>query len=114
MTIRDGHLAGDNTVYPYNGDPQDGLTLPLKATQSSQISTEFVYRGSTIPPTNRITLPPSTKEDRTADAVDDRVKALHKMNTGEALEQAKTLWEACWTRSDPDHAMEANGNATAK
>ena len=35
MTIRDGLLVGDNTVSPYDGDPQDGLTLPLKATQSS-------------------------------------------------------------------------------
>jgi hypothetical protein len=45
MTIRDGLLVGDNTVAPYDGDPQDGLTLPLKATQSSQINAEFVYRG---------------------------------------------------------------------
>lgn len=92
MTIRDGLLVGDHTVSPYDGDPQDGLTLPLKATQSSQINAEFVYRGSTIQPTNHITLPASTKESRTADAVDDRVKAIH-MNPGEALEQARTLWD---------------------
>jgi hypothetical protein len=49
-TIRDGLLVGDNTVSPYDGDPQDGLSLPLKATQSSQINAEFVYRGSTIAP----------------------------------------------------------------
>ena len=40
MTIRDGLLVGDNTVSPYDGDPQDGLTLPLKATQSSQIKNQ--------------------------------------------------------------------------
>jgi hypothetical protein len=65
MSIRDGLLVGDNTVSPYDGDPHDGPTLPLKATQSSQINAEFVYRGSTIEPTNRITLPASTKESRT-------------------------------------------------
>ncbi|QCO98019.1 DUF4192 family protein [Arthrobacter sp. 24S4-2] len=69
MTIRDGLLVGDDTVSPYDGDPRDGLTLPLTATQSSQINAEFVYRGSTIEPTNRITLPASRKETRTADAM---------------------------------------------
>jgi hypothetical protein len=58
------------------------------------LNAEFVYRGSTIAPTNRITLPASTKEGRTADAVDDRVKAIHRMNAGEALEHARTLWDA--------------------
>jgi hypothetical protein len=93
MSIRDGLLVGDNTVSPYDGDPQDGLSLPLKATQSSQINAEFVYRGSTIAPTNHITLPASTKEGRTANAVDDRVKTIHTMNPSEALEQARTLWD---------------------
>ncbi len=93
MTIRDGLLVGDTTVSPYDGGPQDGLTLPLKATQSSQINAEFVYRGSTIAPTNRVTLPASTKEGRTANAVDDQVKSIHAMNPGEALEQARTLWD---------------------
>ena len=91
MTISDGLLVGDETVSQYDGDPQDGLTLPLKATQSSHINAEFVYRGSMIAPTNRITLPASTKEDRTVDAVDDRVKAIHRMNPGEALVHARTL-----------------------
>ena len=62
MTIRAGLLVGDNTVSQYDGNPQDGLTLPLAATQSSQINAEFVYRGSTIAPTNRTTLPASTKK----------------------------------------------------
>ncbi|MDQ0242408.1 hypothetical protein J2S94_004523 [Arthrobacter bambusae] len=99
MSIRDGLLVGDETVSQYDGDPQDGLTLPLKATQSSQINAEFVYRGSTIGPTDCITLPASTREGRTADAVDDRVKAIHMMNAGEAVEQARRSGTACWTRS---------------
>jgi len=105
MTISDGLLVGDETVSQYDGDPQDGLTLPLKATQSSHINAEFVYRGSTIAPTNHITLPASTKEGRTADAVDDRVKATHRMNAGEALEHARTLWDGMLdaSRSRPRH-----------
>ncbi|MBT2597931.1 hypothetical protein [Arthrobacter sp. ISL-72] len=93
MTIRDGLLVGDKTVSPYDGDPRDGMALPLTATKSSQINAEFVYRGNTIERTNRITLPASTKEGRTADAVDDRVKAIRGMNAGDTLEQARTLWE---------------------
>jgi hypothetical protein len=92
MSIRDGLLVRDKTVSQYDGDPQEGPTLPLKATQSSQINVEFVYRGSTIAPTKRITLPAPIKEGSTADAVDDHVKAIHRMNAGEALEQARTLW----------------------
>ncbi|WP_396020223.1 DUF4192 family protein [Arthrobacter sp. ISL-69] len=44
MTIRDGLLVGDETLSQYGGDPQDGMALPLTATQSSQINAEFVYR----------------------------------------------------------------------
>ena len=93
MTLRDGLLVGDTTVSPYDGDPRDNLTLPLSATQSSQINAEFVYRGSTIEPTNRITLPTSTKETRTAHAVDDQVKTILRMNGSEALEQGRALWD---------------------
>ncbi|MDP9696719.1 UNVERIFIED_ORG: hypothetical protein J2X79_004302 [Arthrobacter globiformis] len=91
MTIRDGLLVGDETVSQYDGGV-NGPSLPLAATQSSQINAEFVYRGSTIEPTNRITLPASTKETETADAVEDRVKALGNLKVGDALEQARTRW----------------------
>jgi hypothetical protein len=37
--------------------------------------------------------PAPTKEGRTADAVDDRVNTIHRMNVRDALEQARTLWE---------------------
>lgn len=51
-TVAD-YLAHDASVARvlfavYTSDPQNGLTLPLKATQSSQINAEFVYRGSTM------------------------------------------------------------------
>jgi hypothetical protein len=93
MSIRDGLLVGDKTVSQYDGDPLDGPTLPLAATQSSQINAEFVYRGSTIAPSNRITLPASAKETKAADAVDDRMKSIYNMNTNDALNQARALWD---------------------
>lgn len=93
MSIRDGLLVGDKTVSQYDGDPQDDLTLPLRAAQSSLINAEFVYRGSTISPTDRITLPVPTKEGRTADAVDNRVNTILAMSARDALKRARTLWE---------------------
>ncbi|MDQ0678772.1 hypothetical protein QFZ30_002154 [Arthrobacter pascens] len=98
MSIRDGLFVGDNTVSQYDGDPLDGPTLPLAATQSSQINAEFIYRGNTIAPSNRVTLPTSAKETKAADAVDDRVKTIHRMNPGEALEQARTLRDSIQRR----------------
>lgn len=48
----------------YDGDPKSGVRLPLSATQFSQINAGFVYRDSTVEPSNRITLPASTKDPR--------------------------------------------------
>lgn len=92
-SIRDGLLVGDKTVSQYDGDPLDGPVLPLAVTQSSQINAEFVYRGSTIAPSNRITLPAPTKETKAADAVDNRVRSIYNMNTNDALDQARALWD---------------------
>ncbi|MFE5835845.1 DUF4192 domain-containing protein [Arthrobacter sp. NPDC056493] len=103
MSIRDGLLVGNERVSQYDGSPEDGRSLPLAATQSSQINAEFVYRGSTIEPTNRITLPASTKETETTDAVRDRVAALGGLKVGEALEQARARWtEMLGSNSYPD------------
>ncbi|MHA7221201.1 DUF4192 family protein [Arthrobacter sp. RHLT1-20] len=92
MTIRDGLLVGDDAVSQYDGDPVGGPSLPLSSTQSSQINAEFVYRGSTIAPTNRITLPASTKDTQTADAVESRVKSMQGLNVQDAMGSARTMW----------------------
>ncbi|WP_426940145.1 DUF4192 domain-containing protein [Pseudarthrobacter sp. S6] len=97
MTIRDGLLVGDHTVSQYDGDPKDGIRLPLSATQSSQINAEFVYRGSTIEPTNAVTLPASTKETQTFDAVERRVLEIQGMRPGDAMDQARSLWAAMFS-----------------
>lgn len=98
LTIREGFLVGDQTVSQYDGDPDAGVRLSISATKSSQINAEFVYRGSTVEPTNRITLPASTKELQTLDAVESRVAAVQRRNHRDAMEQARTLWTECWVR----------------
>jgi hypothetical protein len=60
-----------------------------------------------------MTLSASTKEGRGADAIDDRVKTIHRMNLGDALEHASS-GKACWTRADPDHPLEAHGKTIAQ
>jgi hypothetical protein len=92
LTIREGLLVGDQTVSQYDGDHEKSVRLPLNVTQSSQIHAEFVYRGSTIEPANRVTLPASTKETRTLDAVESRIAAIQGLSHWEAMEQARTLW----------------------
>jgi hypothetical protein len=49
--------------------PRRASGVPLSGTQASQINLEFDYRGSAIKLSNRITLPESTKEFQTLDAV---------------------------------------------
>ncbi|MET3140316.1 UNVERIFIED_ORG: hypothetical protein ABIB13_000003 [Arthrobacter sp. UYEF2] len=103
LTIREGLLVGDQTVSQYDGDPEKGVRLPLSATQSSQINAEFVYRGSTIEPTNRITLPASTKESQTLNAVESLVAAIQGLSHWDAMEQARTLWtEMLEAKTYPD------------
>ncbi|WP_160666290.1 hypothetical protein [Pseudarthrobacter sp. ATCC 49987] len=86
MSIRDGLLVGDDAVSQYDGDPMGGLSLPLTSTESSQINAEFVYRGSSVATTNRITLPASTKETQTADAVESCVESMQSLNVRVAMQ----------------------------
>jgi hypothetical protein len=109
LTIREGLLVGDQTVSQYDGDPKNGVRLPLSATQSSQINAEFVYRGSTIEPSNRIMLPASAKESQAADAVENRVAAIQGLNNRDAMEQARTLWtEMLNAKAYPDDEQTIN------
>ncbi|MFK4296629.1 hypothetical protein ABH924_001774 [Arthrobacter sp. GAS37] len=91
ITIRDGLLVGDETVSPYDDDPNLNCALPLSMVDSSEINAELVYRGSSVARTGRITLPPSKKE-ATFDAVEDRVKSIGQCHDHSAIEKARTLW----------------------
>ncbi|MDQ0678869.1 hypothetical protein QFZ30_002251 [Arthrobacter pascens] len=91
ISIRDGLLVGDDACLPYDGNYLSSPSIPLAATQSSEINAEFVYRGSQIEPRG-ITLPASTKETLTTDAVLDRMEEIRGLPSPEALDQARSLW----------------------
>lgn len=92
ITIRDGLLVGDQTVSPYDDDPNPNCALPLSMIDSSEINAELVYRGSSVARTGRITLPASSKETTTFYAVEDRVKLIGQSHDHGAIEKARTLW----------------------
>ena len=62
INIRDGLFVGNET--PYNGEPGTNLTLPGSSTQTSAINADFVYRGSFVEPTNRITFPTAARKQQ--------------------------------------------------
>ncbi|MCI0142995.1 DUF4192 domain-containing protein [Arthrobacter bambusae] len=93
ITIRDGLLVGDETVSPYDDDPNPNCALPLSMIDSSEINAELVYRGSSVARTGRITLPQTNKE-ATFYAVEDRVKSIGQSHDHGAIEKARTLWAA--------------------
>lgn len=91
IIIRDRLLVGDETVSPYDDNPNLNWALPLSMVDSSEINAELIYRGSSVARTGRITLPPSNKE-ATFDAVEDRVKSIGQFHDHSAIEKARTLW----------------------
>lgn len=91
ISIKDGLLVGDDSCLPYDDRHLNSPSIPLSATQSSEINAEFVYRGSQIE-TNAINLPASTKETLTADAVLDRMEDIRGLPSHKALDQARNLW----------------------
>lgn len=51
-----------------------------------------IYRGSTITPTNRITLPASTKEAQTAHAVESCMNSMQSLKAQDGMDRARTVW----------------------
>jgi hypothetical protein len=92
ITIRDGLFVGDESFSPYDDDSGTGLSLPVSSTQTSAINAEFIYRGSFIEPTNRITLPTSGQETAKATAVEHHMEAIRSQTNPTALEQGRKLW----------------------
>jgi hypothetical protein len=92
ITISDGLLVGDQTCTPYDGDPQSNPTIPLTATQTSAINAEFIYRGSSVEETDRITLPaPAIEATKSAD-VKNHMRTIRALPGDEAIDQARKLW----------------------
>ena len=92
LPIRDGLLVGEDTFSRYDDGPESYAAIPLKTTQSSQINAEYVYRGSTIHPSGRITLPAPTHEAAKADAVGQRMQTIRTLPHDKAIDQAHALW----------------------
>ncbi|PNI07914.1 DUF4192 domain-containing protein [Arthrobacter sp. AFG7.2] len=113
ITIRDGLFVGDETFSPYDGDPGTSLALPVSSTQTSAINAEFIYRGSFVEPTDRITLPSTSQEAAKAAAVEHHIDTTASQPTDAALRPARKLWadmlDSKTFPSDEDcHALVAN------
>ncbi|BCW44786.1 DUF4192 domain-containing protein [Arthrobacter sp. StoSoilB5] len=100
ITIRDGIFVGDDTYSPYDTEPGQDITLPLSSTEYSQVNAEFIYRGSTIEPTNKVTLPPPTHEADKATAVENHMATIRALHPEDAVRQAHELWTTMLDSTD--------------
>src|SRR6478672_223449 len=92
ITIRDGLFVGDETFSPYDGEPGTSLALPVSSTQTSAINAEFIYRGSIVEPSDRITLPTTGQEAAKATAVERYMETIASQPDDAALQQGRKLW----------------------
>ncbi|MFF2840629.1 DUF4192 domain-containing protein [Paenarthrobacter sp. NPDC057981] len=100
ISIRDGIFVSDDTYSPYDSEPGQDISLPISTTEYSRVNAEFIYRGSTIEPTNQIVLPAPAEEAAQAIAVDDRMAIIRALPLGVAAEQASQLWSTMLESSD--------------
>ncbi|WOC62674.1 DUF4192 domain-containing protein [Paenarthrobacter sp. AT5] len=113
ITIRDGLFVGDDTFSPYDGEPGTSLALPVSSAQTSAINAEFIYRGSFVEPTDRITLPSTSQEATKAAAVEHHMETIRTWSTDTALQQGRKLWadmldSTVFPSDDSCHALVAN------
>jgi hypothetical protein len=113
ITIRDGLFVGDTTFSPYDGELGTSLALPVNSTQTSAINAEFIYRGSYIEPTDRITLPTTRHAQTKAAAVEHHMETIRCQESDTALEQGRKLWADMldsknFPIDDDCHALVAN------
>ncbi|MFP3579257.1 DUF4192 domain-containing protein [Arthrobacter sp. SIMBA_036] len=100
ITIRDGIFVGGESYAPYDVDPDQDISLPVNDTEYSQVNAEFIYRGSTIEPTNKIVLPQRTHLAEEALAVEEFLRDLSTMHPEEAIEQARRSWTSLLDSKD--------------
>jgi hypothetical protein len=114
ITIRDGLFVGDTTFSPYDdGQPGISITLPVSSTQTSAINAEFIYRGSYIRPTDRITLPTTSEAQTKAAAVEVHMERIRSQQSDTALQRGRKLWadmldSTDFPNDDDCHALVAN------
>ena len=100
ITIKDGILVGDHTFAQYTLTTNNVPVIPITATQTSQINAEFIYRGSTIAPTDKITLPAPTQQAAKATAVHQHMEHIRQRPTSEAINEARDLWSRMLNSKD--------------
>lgn len=113
ITIRDGLIVGDETFSPYDGEPGTSLALPVNSTQTSAINAEFIYRGSYVQPTDRITLPATGPTAAKAAAVESHMDSIRSQTTETAILHGRELWgnmlgSTDFPSDDDCHALVAN------
>jgi hypothetical protein len=113
ITIRDGLFVGDDTFSPYDGEPGHELALPVSSTQTSAINAEFIYRGSTVQPTNRVTLPTTNEAAAKAAAVERHMDTIQALPAATGTSRARELWagmldSVSFPSDDDCHALVAN------
>ncbi|MFJ4229186.1 DUF4192 domain-containing protein [Paenarthrobacter nicotinovorans] len=92
ITIRDGIYVTDTTYSPYDTRPGENIAIPLSSTEYSQVNAEFIYRGSTIAPSNQITLPVATDKQEHAAAVEHHMQTILNGHPASATQDAHQLW----------------------
>ncbi|KRE65524.1 MULTISPECIES: DUF4192 domain-containing protein [Micrococcaceae] len=113
ITIRDGLFVGGETFSPYDDEPGTSLALPVSSTQTSAINAEFIYRGSFIEPTDRITVPTTSQEAAKAAAVEHHMETIASQPADTALQEGRKLWatmldSTTFPTDDNCHALIAN------
>lgn len=92
ITIRDGIYVTNTTYSPYDTHPGENIAIPLTTTEYSQINAEFIYRGSTIEPTNHVTLPAATDQRKHATAVEHHMESILSGHPAAATKDGHKLW----------------------
>lgn len=113
ITIQDGLFVGDETFSPYDGERGTSLALPVSSTQTSAINAEFIYRGSFVETTDRITLPTTGQAAAKATAVEHHMETIRSQPADAALHHGRQLWadmldSKTFPRDDDCHALVAN------
>jgi hypothetical protein len=92
ITIRDGIYVSDSAFSPYDSPPGPDIAMPLSSTEYSQVNAEFIYRGSTVEPSNQVTLPAATDTAEHAAAVEHHMESILNGPPAAATQEAHQLW----------------------
>ncbi|BCW05806.1 hypothetical protein NtRootA1_19440 [Arthrobacter sp. NtRootA1] len=92
ITIRDGIYVTSTAVSPYDTPPGPDIAIPLSTTEYSQVNAEFIYRGSTIEPSNHLLLPAATHKQEHATAVEHHKQTILSRPPANATHDGHQLW----------------------